>query len=393
MKDIDDIIINVLKKEITEPVEYESAIKNAFEYKTKYRKRMKLGKFAIICSCIISVTGIVYASNVITNFFNNNKGIDVAIENGYIDEPKIKYVESNDINITVKNFLMDDFNLNFAFEINFDNNINVNDIARIRLPDLIITDEKNRIIYCENEEALNNYNKENNIDYSIDALEDENYINSGSNWYIKNKIKDSNTVELIYNFYASKYPKSKEIYIKFTQINLTEYEISENEEIILNGNWQIKLEVPEKFYNREALVYSVKSCSNPNLNITEATLYDTCFKLEFDTNIEPIYEETDSVEIQREKMNKLNTWLINELSNLRRMAMNEYILNDLEEKFYPLNSNSEDSRVDYFPDGRVEYMQLYDLTKFDKNSNHIKVYLTLNLPTIQEDIEIELERK
>lgn len=344
---------------------------------------------------VFFITGIVFAKEIkilVNNFFNNNKGLDTAIQNGYINEPKVDYIESNDTKIIVKNFLMDDFNLNFSFEINFDSNISIDNVARIRLPNLIITDDEKRILYCEDEDTLNNYNKANNCNYSMNSF-NNNYINSGSNWYIKNKIKNTNTVELIYNFYANNYPKSKEIYLNFTKINLSEQEKTENKELILNGNWQIKLDVPEKFYNREALVYSVKSCSNPNLNITDATLYDTCFKFKFNTNVDPIYNESDSIEIKREKMNELNSWMVNELKDFREMVNDEYILNDYGEKFYPLRSSPEDAQVDYFPDGRFEYMQSFDLTKYNKNSNHIKVYLNLNLPTIKENIEIELERK
>ena len=66
---------------------------------------------------------------------------------------------------------------------------------------------------------------------------------------------------------------------------MTEKEISENEEIALSGNWNIKYNLPKKFYNRTAIVYSVKSCSNPDFKITEACLYNTGFRFDFELNL------------------------------------------------------------------------------------------------------------
>lgn len=78
------------------------------------------------------------------------------------------------------------------------------------------------------------------------------YINSGSNKFIK--AYTGNTINLVYNFYAKKYPKSKKILINLSKI-LCSYE---DKDIIINGNWQIEYEVPEKFYNREAYIHSKK---------------------------------------------------------------------------------------------------------------------------------------
>ncbi len=388
MENIDKYIKNIVNKGINEDDSYEIAIKSTFKTKRNKMHDNKLSKIiTATCSLVILTTGIVYAKDIInyvTGLFNENKGAEKAIESGYIATPNVNCIESNNVKVNVENFLMDDFNMNFIFNISLDDSVDISSISRARLPDLIIKDEENRILYCQDE---NNLNKE-NIDINGDK-----YISSGSNWYIKNKDTENNRIQLVYNFYSSKYPKSKTLNIKFNKINLTKYEISENEETILNGEWNIKLDVPEKFYNREVCIYNVKSCSDSEINVTNASLYDTGFRIEFNRKVSPIYNDDDSDEVKKEKMNKLVEWNMKELDEERNMTYDDYVINEAGEKFYPIKSSLEDSRADYLPNGEFSYMQTFDLTKYNENSNHINIHLKINLPNLKEEVEIELERK
>lgn len=122
-----------------------------YKSKNKYGITILIKKIIITLISFITVTGgMVFASNIIKNFFNNSKGLDTAVENGYIEQGG-ENVVSNNTDITVKNFLMDDFNLSFTLEMKFDESIDINSIYRITLPNLMITDEQKRIIYCIDE--------------------------------------------------------------------------------------------------------------------------------------------------------------------------------------------------------------------------------------------------
>ena len=91
-----------------------------YKSKNKYGITILIKKIIITLISFITVTGgIVFASNIIKNFFNNSKGLDTAVENGYIEQGG-ENVVSNNTDITVKNFLMDDFNLSFTLEMKFD---------------------------------------------------------------------------------------------------------------------------------------------------------------------------------------------------------------------------------------------------------------------------------
>ena len=63
MKSLDDFIKNIVTKEINEPQEYATSIKNAFNTKTYTKSNFK--KIAItVCSFLILISGIVYATDI-----------------------------------------------------------------------------------------------------------------------------------------------------------------------------------------------------------------------------------------------------------------------------------------------------------------------------------------
>lgn len=64
-------------------------------------------------------TGVVFAkdiNNYFSNLFNNsNKAIDVAVENGYVQQIDTGYTYDKDIGIKVENLVLDDLNLDISF--------------------------------------------------------------------------------------------------------------------------------------------------------------------------------------------------------------------------------------------------------------------------------------
>lgn len=376
--------------------------------KNEKRKSFKFLKLALATTCCLTliISGTAFAlnkNNIINhakNFFLVNKGIDTAIDNGYIEKADINYINSNKTKVSIENILMDDFNLSFSLLINIDKNIDTSKIARIRIPNMIITDEENRILYCDDKTTFDNYCKEKNLNYTFGETSD-NYINSGSNWYIKNKSADSKTFELVYNLSANKYPKSKKLFISFTQINMTEKEISENEEIALSGNWNIKYNLPKKFYKRTAIVYSVKSCSNPDFKITEACLYNTGFRFDFETKLKEWYPENADKEERDKAFDEHDEWHLSELNKneLNSGYINGYIRDEYLEakdgkKYYPLASSTEDQFTSYQVTGDFRHMQTFSLTKYNSNADTLKIHFSLHLPYLDEpgDVIIELER-
>lgn len=254
---------------------------------------------------IIAITmgGIMLASGVAFGFHSEEiirymkglgKGIDTAANNGYIEKTDMEtmqqdaIVENNIIDnvkvgAKIDDFIMDDYNLsvkfNFEFDEKIDKVINLENIKNIELSDLCVLDENNTMLYS--------------------AFYNENAINSGLNSFIKVNSKELRKIELQYNMYADKYPKSRKLSFKFSKIEFQE--MDKNEKTVLSGNWNINIDVPEKFYNRSEEYYKVISSTNDRFNIYSAKLTDTGF--EFGMTIKDEYKPTYPEEVRNERKN------------------------------------------------------------------------------------------
>lgn len=403
MDDLDNKIKNILSEDIEVSYKYQNMIINTLKERKKNKNVFIKKGFKLItatCACVIVTTSIVFAkdiSNWVKGIFNNNsKGIDTAIENGYILQPDMEYINSNGTEVKIYNLIMDDFNLSFTVNLKFKDEISVNEISSVYLPDMIIIDNENKIIYCQDKNTFDQYCNENELSLKYKEFNDYN-INSGSNWFIKVKNLQDNSVDLVYNLYANNFPKSKEINLLFKQIEIEKGENSENKTII-KGDWKLNIEIPEEFYNREAIVYKVKNCSNPKINVTEAIVYNTCMKFTLTTQEELIYDPEDSEDVINQKISqKVDETREEYLKNVREgnydklhsFTSNPYVQTSNGEKFYPTKNSSEDSGIsnDYMT-GLVRYWQTFNLTKYDASQN-LKIFLNYK----GEDIIIELERK
>ena len=104
--------------------------------------------------------------------------------------------------------------------------------------------------------------------------------------------REGNHVKVIYNIYTggeSSYPKSKTLTIDMGQINISKEEGTSmgEEEIILTGDWHFDVEVPEKMYNRQSVVYVQTNTTNEAYQVETATLYDTGMDITVKIKTEP----------------------------------------------------------------------------------------------------------
>lgn len=396
--EIDKKIKTILSQDVELTDKYKYMIRHTLkENKSKmpnshFNKFLKLA--AVGCGCMILTTSVVFAKDIskfFTNFFNNSKGMDTAIENGYLLEPNMNYINSSEVETKIENLLITDYNLSFTINMKFINDLNLESIEKINLPDLIITDNENKILYCENEEKFNKFCLEKNLNYTYKEFND-NYINNGCNYYIKAKNSDSNEIQLVYNLTANNFPKSKNINISFSEIDLSNQTDINNLQKI-TGNWNMNVDIPEKFYNRETISYKVKSCSNENINVTQAVVNDTCMKLELVIKDEKIYADGDSKDDINSKVDDKLEELKKEFAsgnetNLKLFDDNTYVETEDGTKYYPSESSSEDSGYSNdFMSGNIIYWQTYDLTKYQASST-----LKLVLNYKGEEITIELEK-
>lgn len=271
--------------------------------KTSNSNNFKLKWIGIVaCVCLLFITSGVFAKdiqNYIKDKFKLGKGIETAVENGYIAETNSDYVSCNtnivssqsgellsgiNLGIKINSYLIDNSNLSIEIKYKYDNKleelVNINNLQSIELLDLIIIDDENRVLYdggAGNKEIFEKYCKENNLNYTFGNC-NRDYLNSGLNIFESSEESLEYEKSYIYNFYVKdeEYPKSKKLNLIFSKVSFNEIS---SESTILNGNWNIELDIPDKMYNTVEGNYSVIKCENDNFDIYAAKLTETGFEL------------------------------------------------------------------------------------------------------------------
>lgn len=386
---------------------------------------------------IIAITmgGIMLASGVAFGFHSEEiirymkglgKGVDTAANNGYIEKTDMETIQQdaiveNNIIDNVKvgakidDFIMDDYNLsvkfNFEFDENIDKVINLENIKNIELSDLCVLDENNTMLYS--------------------AFYNENAINSGLNSFIKVNSKELRKIGLQYNMYADKYPKSRRLSFKFSKIEFQE--MDKNEKTVLSGNWNINIDVPEKFYNRSEEYYKVISSTNDKFNIYSAKLTDTGF--EFGMTIKDEYKPTYPEEVRDERKNVIEKYGVlnkdglytSESQKIMSQKMNElsvtspyiemlkkyeeentpilsrgltldiksdiedgcYVMNNKGEKFECTMSPSRKCNYNFIDGDKYDFYETYSMTKYDATDD---ITMVVNYRGTLEYIKMQKEK-
>ena len=395
--EIDNLFLDYFNENKEVPYSIQNTINHALDSEKKQNSLLEFIKALIITLIrIFTVTGgLVFARKMVNNFFTVNTGLDTAIEHGYIESVDSQYVESSNIKLKLNNFMMDDCNINFDFEIL--PNIDITNLEKIKFNNILIIDENNNILYSDNDDFIIKYCKDNNIIYDAEKYNKQ-FFSIGYNPYIKEK--DNKSVNYICNLYSNNYPLSKEIKIIIKNMSF----ISDTTETI-DGNWEINIKVPEKFYNRNSTDYHVTYCSDPSLNVLNAKLYDTCMKISFNLPITDknyskaiidtlsSYVDTNNNYIEMQNglknfNNALNsdTTLNNQvLQFVKNSVTNPFIVNENEKEFYRTTSNDMENSYIIFPNN-IFYIETFSLTKYEA-TNKLKLFINYNNKIIEIDLE------
>lgn len=391
----------------------------------------------------LSITGIVFATEISTKIYENKyhtgNGFGRAIEEGYIEKPEnatalsnsvIENIETGDkiedleTKVSVKDFTMDNYNLSISFEVELSEKakdlISADEIVDINFPDLIVSDENNNVLYCMNQNTLDDFCREKNVNYTPNSANEIIFINSGVGTFIESR--EENKVNVVYAIYTAEeatYPKSKKLNIELNSINISKKEASlGDEEITLSGDWKYSLEVPEQIYNREEISYKQKSTGNESYKLIKANITETGTEIKISTKLENV-EYPDSSELSSEKQKFFNILLkseeneeictdeilnylgalreyspeIQEIRNKQKVFREKYynidwyITNSMGEKFKPIDTNRISNDCKYNSQtGELELSGHFDLTKYDLTDE-----IVLHIKHNGNDFEIMLE--
>ncbi len=378
----DEKLFNYFKDNNETPMKITEVIKecNLGKEKKKNFDFYNLRKVAVATISLVTVsTGVVFAkdiSNFIKNVFNDNEGVNTAVESGYVYEIPNVYADSKDTQMRITEMIMDDYTLDLNMVAQFDKDINVTGIEKINIPDMIITDDENRILYSSSNQKSIDFCNAKQIDNDYDNIKNIT-TNTSSSLFIYNA--DTNSMSFSINLSASdeKFPLSKEIYISFNTIEME----GNNQKYTVTGSWNTEIKVPNKFLNRKSTLYKVTNCNNENVykDSIKAEVYETGMNFEM-TMYWGDYETWHKKMEEMRKQDVLSSQLINQEKS--------YVENENGERFYPLQSTSSDGGYSFNTDGKLVKWESFGLTKFNM-TNKLKVVLT----TIDnEQIIIDLEK-
>lgn len=206
-------------------------------------------------------------------------------------------MESKNTTVEISSVGMDDYYMVFEGSISLDEEVlskmPIEDIYVIRIPDLVIRDENDNILFCMEENKLKEIFKtddieaiKNNPKYCISEAiiySFKDYSELGNNPF--------NFEYYINTTLPSNYPKSKKLYFEFTKLALDSPEahmgrkpyLNQDQTLTVSGNWKIEFDVEQKYYEREDLItYKLtKTDSNPKNQLLYCYYKDGVMHTEF----------------------------------------------------------------------------------------------------------------
>lgn len=340
-----------------------------YNRKNKYEIIELIKKIIITIVSFLTVAGgIVFAreiSNFMQSLFRSNSGIDKAINEGYLYEPENIYSESENAELILNAIVMDDYNLNLSFSVNFKENIDVSNICKIDLSDICISDESNNVLCCTSKDLYKDFCDEKSIDYN-----ESNYgnINTSKNIFIRDL--NEKYMFFILNL-TGEFPKSKKLFVRYKNINLSNE--SRTIKTCIKGDWTLNIDIPEKFYNRKEIIYKLDKCNNSNVytNSVETLTYSTGTKFQMLMRGNLI-NVNDDKKTKREKLDK-----IFEESTTENLIIkpNAYIENQKGERYY-LVEDLGSGAYGITEDGNISYSAIFDMN-IKSATNKLTVFLEM----------------
>ena len=345
------------------PNEIQLVINKTLEnLKSNTYKRRFLLKIISGCAILILTCGMVFAkdiknlvSNIFQYNFNGNQGIQVAVDKGYVQNVNMDYIENNNIKFKIDYVTMDDSNL--ALNFNFLLDENAEGFKGISFYNMKIFDDEDNVIYTEEEQYPNE-----GIALGI-GITKPIYVNG-------NNLIESFLIE------SDRFPKTKYLRITFDKIIL--YNENNGKPITkeMNGNFDITVELDEKFYNRETQIYNIKTENGiDNIGLSKVYLTDTSLNFIIDNStlnelsIE-LKDENGKVLYNGEKIYLRE---INDETN-RKIAKIDITKYEKLDKIIQLTIKakcvSKDSKDVYLYNYQSENNRTYNVENIEKNSNY-----------------------
>lgn len=269
---LDKILFDTYEKNKDIPLSTQNTIDNTIDNifakkNTKHKSSFDfiLKRVAILVISLSAITASTVFAKDIINFFtsiftNSNEGVDTAVENGYVQNVDMDFIEDNNLGVKVDYVLMDDHNLNISFVYKYMSD-DVEQITGLNYMDITIKDEKENVLYR---------NSKNN--------QDNNMISNITKYTNNQQIIDNTTIKSSLSATSNNFPKSKMLYISVNNISLN----SNDKHINFSGNWNFSIDLADKFIYRTSYKYN---CSeNRYVDNIKTELTDTSLNITLNLN-------------------------------------------------------------------------------------------------------------
>ena len=226
---------------------------------------------------VIGITcGVAYAGYQITNYFKikgiDDTGIQTALQNNYVQNIEMDYIEKEQVKFKVDYLMMDDINFDLVF--NFVTEDKVDNYEGIAVKNLQITDDNNNQIYIASEDQ---------------EIWTKNIALSSELWTTIEK--QDHTLRQVVHLSSNNFPKSNKIYVSFDEVIL--YNVNKGNPITIKYEDEYKLEfdVSEQLSNRKSVEYITDDSSIERAILTNSGFAITINESAFISSKDGIYVE------------------------------------------------------------------------------------------------------
>ncbi len=184
----------------------------------------------------------------------SEKGLKNAVENNYIENFNNNYSYSNEIGCKVNSFILSDNDFIMTFDFDFSKHpVSVNNLVS----SIIIYDE-NKNIYCDSISSVSqNYSKYVNDFFAKNNLSKEKSLSEiSSNYFTLYQTKNNATIALRRTGSLTKFGKPEKLYVNIHGIGYID-DLNSFKSLYDDINWNLEIDVPEKFTNRSNLEFSL----------------------------------------------------------------------------------------------------------------------------------------